>query len=91
MIRMKGDHHAKTPSYFAVVNRLRTRMPYSCELGRGCRRLGEIVKQMLGLPVDAPSDVLRSPCRARPREAAGSEAKTRGARQAERSEALDHL
>jgi hypothetical protein len=23
MIRMKGDHHAKTPSYFAEVDRLR--------------------------------------------------------------------
>jgi hypothetical protein len=23
MIRMKGDHHARTPSYFAVVDHLR--------------------------------------------------------------------
>ena len=42
MIRMKRDHHARTPSYFAVADRLRTRMPYICELGRRCRRLGEI-------------------------------------------------
>jgi hypothetical protein len=41
-IRLKGDHHARSPSCFAVADRRRTRMPYSCELGRGCRRLHEI-------------------------------------------------
>ena len=76
---MKGGHHAKTRSYFAVVNACGTRMPYSCELGRGCRRLGEIVKQMLGLPVDARSDALRSRCRS-PAARSGNEAKTRGPR-----------
>jgi hypothetical protein len=32
MIRMKADHHARTPSCLAVADRLRTRMPYSCGL-----------------------------------------------------------
>ena len=47
MIRMKGDHEARTPSYFAVADRLRYPMQYAAS-GRGGRRLREIVKQMLG-------------------------------------------
>ena len=56
MIRMKGDHHAKTPSYFAVLDRPRYPNAVRCQLGR-VRRLREIVKQMFGpSPVDAPND-----------------------------------
>jgi hypothetical protein len=88
---MKGDHHAKTRSYFAVVNRPRYPDAVELRLGRGCRRLGEIVKQMLGLPVDARSDALRSRCRSPAARSGRQQAKTRGPRQAVRSETLDHL
>jgi hypothetical protein len=57
MIRMKGDHHAKTPSYFAVGDRCGTRMR-TLPARPWLPALREIVKQMLDpFPVDAPNDM----------------------------------
>jgi hypothetical protein len=56
MIRMKGDHHAKTPSYFAVGGRFGIRMR-TMPARPPLPALREIVKQMLDPPVDAPNDV----------------------------------
>ena len=51
MIRMKSDHHTRTPSCVAVATDLpkcRTAASLSCELGRGAAgALGESVQQML--------------------------------------------
>src|SRR5512133_4174065 len=92
MIRMKGNHHATRTSCFAVADRLPYPNATQLRACRGCRRLHEI------RAADARPR-LSSGCTqrrvdaidARPREAARREARTRGARQAERGEALDHL
>jgi hypothetical protein len=38
MVRMKGDHHTKTPSYFAVGDRLRYPNAYAASSAVAARR-----------------------------------------------------
>jgi hypothetical protein len=94
MIRMKGDHRARTPSCFAVADRL----PYLTAIQRASLAVvaGAYVKSVQ----ECAQPRVRSGCTQRRldfalsitrlREAARAEVRTREARQASRSEVLDH-
>jgi hypothetical protein len=93
MIRMKGDHHARTPSCFAVADRLP--YPNATQL-RAWPWLPvptwNPLRLMLGHAptVDARNDGLTSRYRSPGRAKRRGEVRTLEARQASRGEVLDH-
>jgi hypothetical protein len=93
MIRMTGDHHARTPSCFCRGPPPVPEVPPSCELGHGTDAYLESVETdarprphsgCTQRRVDFALSI------GRPREAARGEVRTREAHQAWRSEVLDH-